>query len=89
MTEATRPTATEITPEGEQVLVPGVAPITLRDRIVARMAAPMTPKRNPDAAQKPCDVGLFDQAARDQCDLIDFLRAAARDASTPDHKQED
>jgi hypothetical protein len=87
MAEYTRPTSTEITPEGEQVLVPGIAPITLRDRLVARMAAPMTPKRNPDAQQKPCDIGLFDEAARDQCDLIDLLRAVERGA--PDHKQED
>ncbi|WP_421950819.1 hypothetical protein [Pelagibacterium sp.] len=89
MTEDIRPTATEITPEGEQTLVPGVAPITLRDGLVARMAAPMTPKRNPDAQQKACDIGLFDQAARDQCDLIDLLRAVERGESTPDHKQED
>lgn len=89
MTENTRPTATEITPEGEQVLVPGVAPITLCGRLVARMAAPMTPKRNPDVRQKPCDIGLFDQAARDQCDLIDLLRTVERGALTPDHKQED
>jgi len=79
---------TETTPEGEQVLVPGVAPVTLRDRLMARMAGPMTPKRNPDAAQKSCDIGLFDQAARDQCDLIDFLRATETGASTPDPEQE-
>ena len=80
---------TETTAEGEQVLVPGVAPVTLRDRLMARMAAPMMPKRNPDAAQKPCDIGLFDQAARDQRDLIDFLRATETGASTLDPKQED
>ena len=80
---------TESTPEGEQVLVPGVVPVTLRDRLMARMAAPIAPKRNPDAAQKPCDIGLFDQAARDQRDLIDFLRATETGASTPDHEQED
>ncbi|WP_265518229.1 hypothetical protein [Nitratireductor luteus] len=88
MTEDTCPITTEITPEGEQMLVPGVAPITLRDQLVARTAAPMTPKRNPDAQQKPCDIGLFDPAARDQCDLIDLLRAVERGAST-DRKQED
>ena len=80
---------TETTPEGEQVLVPGVALVTLRDRLLLRASAPMTPKRNPDAEQKPCDIGLFDQAARDQCDLIDFLRATETGASTPDPEQED
>lgn len=80
---------TETTPEGEQALVPGIVPITLRDRLMLRAAAPMTPKRNPDAAQKPCDIGLFDQAARDQCDLIDFLRAAETGASILDPEQED
>ncbi|MCT7376635.1 hypothetical protein [Chelativorans salis] len=89
MTEDTSPISTEITPEGEQVLVPGIAPITLRDRLVARMTEPMTPKRNPDAAQEPCDIGLFDQTARDQTDLIDLLRAAERGAPTPEQKQED
>ncbi len=69
----------------------------------------MTPKRNPDAAQKPVQrekgppdlsliritIGLFDQAARDQCDrcdrcgLIDLLRATGTGASTPDPEQED
>ena len=48
-----------------------------------------TLRRNPEAAQKPCDFGLFDLDARDQCDLIDFLRATATGAPTPDPQQED
>ncbi|MEO0419455.1 MAG: hypothetical protein AAF249_11350 [Pseudomonadota bacterium] len=73
---------TERTEAGEQVLVEGVRPITLGDRLAARAAAPITPKRNPNAEQKPCDLGLFDKAARDQLDLIDAVRAAeAMDAS--------
>jgi len=51
---------------GQQRLVPGVAPITMRDRLQARMAAPLLPTR----AQKPLDLGLFDMAARNQLDLF-------------------
>ncbi len=80
---------TETTPEGEQILTPGVVPITLRDRLESRSRQPIAPKRNPHAQQKPCDIGLFDDAARDQLDLIDFLRAAPCGASTPDQPKED
>lgn len=73
---------TETTPEGEQTLVPGVRPATLEDRLEARMAGPMAPKRNPNARQKPLDIGLFDRAARNQLDLLDFLRAASGGASS-------
>lgn len=72
---------TEPTNAGEQRLAPGVRPITLADRLALRAAAPMTPKRNPNAEQRPCDHGLFDTAARDQLDLIDAVRAAERGAS--------
>ncbi|UCI32115.1 hypothetical protein [Mesorhizobium sp. B4-1-4] len=57
---------TETTPEGEQTLIPGVRRITTRDRLALLMDAPMRPR----AAQKPLDIGLFDQAARDQLDLF-------------------
>jgi len=73
---------TETTPEGEQTLVPGVGPVTLKDRLEARMAGPMAPKRNPNARQKPLDIGLFDQTSRNQLDLLDFLRAASGGASS-------
>ena len=56
----------EPTPIGEQRLVPGVVPITTRDRLQARMAAPLLPTR----PQKPLDLGLFDMAARNQLDLF-------------------
>ena len=56
----------EPTPIGEQRLVPGVAPITMRDRLQARMAAPLLPT----SPQKPLDLGLFDMAARNQLDLF-------------------
>ncbi|MBZ9763330.1 hypothetical protein LB553_20935 [Mesorhizobium sp. CA8] len=56
----------EPTPAGEQTLVPGVRPITVRDRLNLLMDAPMRPR----AAQKPLDIGLFDEAARNQLDLF-------------------
>jgi hypothetical protein len=64
----------EPTPIGEQRLVPGVAPITIRDRLESRMAAPLSPTR----PQKPLDLGLFDIAARDQLDLFGISGRAER-----------
>lgn len=66
---------TEPTEAGEQTVVRGVRPVTLRDRLAVMAARPMLPKRNPNAQQKPCDHGLFDEVARDQIDLIDFLNS--------------
>ena len=57
---------TEPTPEGEQLLVPGVAPVSLRQRLESRMATPLRPK----VAQKPLDIGLFDEDARRQLSLF-------------------
>ena len=64
-----RPVATfasEPTQEGEQTLIPGVAPITGRDRLALRAAAPLRPR----VAQKPLDIGLFDEDARKQLSLF-------------------
>jgi hypothetical protein len=60
------PLASEPTPEGEQTLVPGVRLVSVRARIEARMAAPLTPR----VPQKPLNVGLFDEDARNQLDLF-------------------
>ncbi|KAA3448453.1 hypothetical protein C7I87_21715 [Mesorhizobium sp. SARCC-RB16n] len=70
---------TEPTPEGEQTLVPGVRPtslrppkrasrrrVTTRDRLAVLMDAPMRSR----AAQKPRDIGLFDKASRNQLTLF-------------------
>ncbi|MER8486103.1 hypothetical protein [Mesorhizobium sp. M1322] len=57
-------TASEPTAQSEQILIPGVRPITTRDRLL--MDAPMCPR----AAQKPLDIGLFDEASRNQLDLF-------------------
>lgn len=65
---------TETTPEGEQIVAPGVKPITLRDRLDWRARQPMAPKRNPNAEQKSCDIGLFDVEGRRQIDWIDEAR---------------
>ena len=61
------PFETEATEQGEQSLVPGVAPLRQRDRLRALMDAPLLPRR----AQKPCNVGLFDEDARRQQELFD------------------
>lgn len=80
---------TETTPEGEQIFAAGVKPITLRNGLAVRAAQPMAPRHNPNAAQKPCDVGLFDEVARNQLDMLDFLSGAIGDASTPEAPKED
>lgn len=72
--------ATENTPEGEQTLMGGVAPITLRTRLetVGRrpLSAGPTARQFWGAApkpQQPCDHGLFDEVGRAQTDLCDLI----------------
>jgi len=60
------PLESEVTPIGQQSLVPGVTPITSTDRLTLRAAAPMRSAK----PQKPADHGLFDLNARDQLDLF-------------------
>ena len=74
---------TEPTEQGEQMLVAGIAPVTLRDRLTLMALRPMAPRRNPNASQKPCDHGLFDEVRRDQIDLIDFLNASQTTKRNP------
>jgi len=57
----TAPRTYESTDVGEQSLIDGVRPVTLGEKLTARTSHPMTPKRNPNAGQKPCDHGLFDE----------------------------
>ncbi len=61
-----RAVLTEITDQGEQTLVPGVAPITLRQRLAILFAAPLAPRK----PQRPMNIGLFDEDARNQLDLF-------------------
>ena len=63
----------EPTEAGSQSLIDGVRPVTLGEKLTARTAHPMTPKRNPNAGQKPCAHGLFDEVGRAQIDLLDLI----------------
>ena len=60
------PPLSEPTEQGEQTIVPGVAPITLRQRLALLFAAPLAPRR----PQRPMNIGLFDEDARNQLDLF-------------------
>ena len=64
--KTSHPIASEATDQGEQVLVPGVAPLTLRQRLAAVFTAPLTSSK----PQRPMNVGLFDEDARNQLDLF-------------------
>ena len=74
------PKQTETTDVGEQTLMDGVRPITLRDRLGVMAALPMTPKRTPSAPQKLCDHGLFDEVGRAQLDLCDLIQTKETEA---------
>ena len=77
----------EATEVGAQCLIDGVRPFDgqtvsqtvcysvspIGEKLTARTAHPMTPKRNPNAGQKPCDHGLFDEVGRAQIDLLDLI----------------
>ena len=69
----TAPRSYESTDVGEQSLIDGVRPVTLGEKLTARTSHPMTPKRNPNAGQKPCDHGLFDEVGRAQIDFLDLI----------------
>jgi hypothetical protein len=58
--------AVEPTEAGPQSLMPGVPPITAAQRLQWRADAPLEPQK----PQRPCDLGLFDLAARAQLDLF-------------------
>lgn len=65
MTRRSAPVS-ETTEQGEQVLVPGVTPITLRQRLAALFSARLAPLK----PQRPMNIGLFDEDARNQLDLF-------------------
>jgi hypothetical protein len=56
----------EMTPIGEQTLITGVKPITARDQLRLRIEAPLQPR----CQQKPLNVGLWDEDARNQLELF-------------------
>ena len=63
----------EQTEAQEQTLMTGVAPVTLGEKLTARTTHPILPRRNPNAVQKSCDIGLFDEVGRAQIDLCDLI----------------
>lgn len=60
------PFEAEPTPLGEQTLIPGVRPVSIYERLMVLAAQPLTAKK----PQRPCDLGLFDEVARNQLDLF-------------------
>ena len=60
------PFETEPTAIGEQSLIPGVRPVSIRARLEALAAHPLVSLRG----QQPCNLGLFDEDARNQLDLF-------------------
>jgi hypothetical protein len=63
---AVTPFESEVTPIGDQSLVPGITPIRPFDWLTLRAAAPLRSAK----PQKSADHGLFDLNARDQLDLF-------------------
>lgn len=59
-------TQTEQTDQGEQILINGVQPVQDRDRLRLLAIAPMTPRK----PQKPLNIGLFDEDARNQLEMF-------------------
>ena len=51
---------------GEQTLIPGVRPVSLRERLTLQASAPLIAKKS----QKPLNIGLFDEGARNQLNLF-------------------
>jgi len=66
ITVAPIPFETEATSLGPQILVPGVRPVSMKARLEALAAHPLVS----DRLQKPCDLGLFDEVARNQMELF-------------------
>ena len=61
-----RPIHTEETELGAQVLVPGIRPVSLEDKLQLLRDAPLAPR----VPQRPLCVGLFDDCARNQLDMF-------------------
>ncbi len=60
------PFETEPTPIGEQTLIPGARHVSIYERLMVLAAQPMRPNR----PKRSCDLGLFDEVARNQLDLF-------------------
>ncbi len=66
ITEVPNEIATEQTEAGEQLLVPGVRPVSVRERLAHLADQPLVSRKT----QKPLDIGLFDEASRNQLSLF-------------------
>ena len=69
------PFETEPTPIGEQTLIPGVRRGSIYERLMVLAAQPIGSKKS----QKPCDLGLFDEVARNQLDLFSPISQTRKD----------
>ncbi len=68
MASANINSAIEQTDIGQQYLIDGCKPVTMRERLEFATSLPLQPKR--PCRQKPCDIGLFDEVSRNQMDLF-------------------
>lgn len=68
MTDFPTSAATEQTDIGTQYLIGGVRAVSVRDRLDVLALLPMKPKRL--CVQKPCNIGFFDEDARNQLELF-------------------
>lgn len=59
-------TDVEQTSQGFQLMLAGVRPQTMRDKLDWLIAQPMQPRKS----QKPCNIGLFDEDRRNQLELF-------------------
>ena len=60
------PFETEATGQGEQKLIHGVHPVSMKARLSVLAAHPLTPSK----MQRPCNIGLFDEVAISQLDMF-------------------
>jgi hypothetical protein len=56
----------ERTLEGLQLMLAGVKPQSMKDKLDWLVAQPMQPRKQ----QKPCDIGLFDTESRRQLEMF-------------------
>ena len=70
--------ATEATEQGEQILTPGVAPVTAKEKAEAKGQATLTGGRDPFEGTP-----LGDMSGRGQGDLVDLARKKQRKRTTP------
>lgn len=69
----TYPVDVERTREGLQLMLGGVRPQTMKDRLEWLQAQPMRFRK----PQKPCDIGLFDTESRKQLELFKRMKESA------------